>query len=76
VNGGQLSKPACRLFWAQVAPALKPVRVPKQTMANFAMQYLKADSNFEVRNQMSMVLPIELIVRETCGAKLGLGEQP
>jgi DNA-binding LacI/PurR family transcriptional regulator len=59
-----------------VRPALTTVRVPKQTMANFAIQYLIADSNFEVRNQMSMVLPIELIVRESCGARLGLGEQP
>jgi hypothetical protein len=31
---------------------------------------------FEVRNQMSMVQPIEFIVRESCGARLELGEQP
>jgi len=53
---------------SMVRPSLTTVRVPKQTMATFAIQYLTADSNFEVREQMSMVLPIELVVRESCGA--------
>jgi len=55
---------------AMVRPALTTVRVPKQTMANFAIQYLIADSNFELKKPMSMLLPIELIVRESCGANL------
>jgi LacI family transcriptional regulator len=55
---------------AMVRPALTTVRVPKQTMANFAIQYLIADSNFQLRKPMSMLLPIELIVRESCGAQL------
>lgn len=55
---------------SMVRPALTTVRVPKQTMAKFALRYLLSDSNFKVRQSMSMVLPIELIVRESCGAKL------
>jgi DNA-binding LacI/PurR family transcriptional regulator len=55
---------------AMVRPALTTVRVPKQTMASFAIQYLSSDSNFEMRQQMSLLLPIELIVRESCGANL------
>jgi DNA-binding LacI/PurR family transcriptional regulator len=53
---------------SMVRPALTTVRVPKQTMAEFAVQYLIADSNFEVKKPMSMMLPIELLVRESCGA--------
>ena len=55
---------------SMVRPALTTVRVPKQTMARFAVQYLLSDSNFGLRQELSMVLPIELIVRESCGANL------
>lgn len=55
---------------AMVRPALTTVRVPKRSMANSAIQYLSADSNFEVRKEMSILLPIELVIRESCGANL------
>jgi DNA-binding LacI/PurR family transcriptional regulator len=61
---------------SMVRPALTTVRVPKQTMANFAIQYLIADSNFEVRKPMSILLPIELLIRESCGAKQEIGSRP
>lgn len=54
---------------SMIRPALTTVRVPKQTMANMAIQYLSTD-NFALKEQMSLMLPIELIVRDSCGAKL------
>ena len=51
-----------------VRPALTTVNVPKQTIASHAIQFLITQRNFPERHPASMVLPIELIVRESCGA--------
>jgi LacI family transcriptional regulator len=55
---------------ALVRPSLTTVRVPKKSMANLAVQYLSADGSFELKKDMSLVLPIELMIRESCGANL------
>ncbi|MBN1310976.1 MAG: LacI family DNA-binding transcriptional regulator [Anaerolineae bacterium] len=51
-----------------VRPSLTTINVPKQTIASFAIQFLIAQRDFPGRHPASMVLPIELIVRESCGA--------
>lgn len=51
-----------------VRPALTTVSIPTQTIASYAVQFLVAQRNFPGRHPAAMVLPIELIVRESCGA--------
>ncbi|MBN1430894.1 MAG: LacI family DNA-binding transcriptional regulator [Anaerolineae bacterium] len=53
---------------SMVRPALTTVNVPKQTIASFAIQFLITRRDFPERLPASMALPIELIVRESCGA--------
>jgi LacI family transcriptional regulator len=54
-----------------VRPALSTINVPRQTIASYAIQFLMAHHNFPDRQPASMVLPIELIVRDSCGANRG-----
>lgn len=53
---------------SMVRPALTTINVPKQTIASYAIQFLITQRNFPERHPASMVLPIELIVRKSCGA--------
>ncbi len=53
-----------------VRPSLTTVDVPKRRMATYAMQVLMMKEQFANQEPASIVLPTELIVRESCGANL------
>jgi DNA-binding LacI/PurR family transcriptional regulator len=53
-----------------VRPGLTTVDVPKRRMASYAMQVLMLQKQFKDEKSASIVLPTELIVRESCGAKI------
>ncbi len=53
---------------SMVRPALTTVDIPKRTLARFAVQSLQTQKEFPDQNQVSMMLPTKLIVRESCGA--------
>jgi len=53
-----------------IRPSLTTVDVPKRRMASYAMQVLMLQKQFKDQQSASIVLPTELIVRESCGAKL------
>jgi LacI family transcriptional regulator len=53
-----------------VRPALTTVRVPKATLANYAIQYLVSHRDHANRQPASIMLPIELVIRESCGAQV------
>lgn len=53
-----------------VRPSLTTVDVPKRRMAAFAMQLLMLENQFNDQQPASLVLPTELIIRESCGANL------
>jgi LacI family transcriptional regulator len=52
-----------------IRPSLTTVDVPKRRMASYAMQVLMMQKQFNDRESASIVLPTELIIRESCGAK-------
>jgi DNA-binding LacI/PurR family transcriptional regulator len=52
-----------------IRPSLTTVDVPKRQMASYAMQLLLMREQFKDQQAASIVLPTELIVRESCGAK-------
>lgn len=51
-----------------VRPALTTVDVPKRTLARFAIQSLMTQKDYPDQGQVSTLVPIKLIVRESCGA--------
>lgn len=53
-----------------VQPALTTVNLPTKEMATLAIQSLISQGEFTHPQSSTMVLPIELIVRESCGANL------
>lgn len=53
-----------------VQPALTTVNVPTKEMATLAIQSLITQREFTRPQPATMVLPIELIIRESCGARL------
>ena len=53
-----------------IRPSLTTVDVPKRRMASYAMQVLMLQKQFKDQKAASIVLPTELIVRESCGAKI------
>lgn len=53
-----------------IRPSLTTVDVPKRRMASYAMQVLMLQKQFKDQQSASIVLPTELIVRESCGANL------
>jgi DNA-binding LacI/PurR family transcriptional regulator len=55
---------------SMVRPALTTVDIPKRTLARFAIQSLQTQKEFPDQNQVSMVLPTRLIVRESCGGNV------
>lgn len=52
-----------------IRPSLTTVDVPKRRMASYAMQVLMLKDQFKDQKAASIVVPTELIVRESCGAK-------
>jgi len=52
-----------------IRPSLTTVDVPKRRMASYAMQVLMLKEQFKDQKAASIVLPTELIIRESCGAK-------
>ena len=56
-----------------VRPALTTEDVPKRRMAALAMQVMMIKDQFKEQNSSSIVVPTELVVRESCGAKLRSG---
>ncbi|MCA0454820.1 MAG: LacI family transcriptional regulator [Chloroflexi bacterium] len=54
---------------AFVRPALTSVNVPRHKMVDYAFQFLLSQSVHRVSEPASMMLPIELVVRDSCGAK-------
>jgi len=53
-----------------IRPSLTTVDVPKRRMASYAMQVLMLKKQFKDQEAASIVVPTELIVRESCGANL------
>ena len=53
-----------------IRPSLTTVDVPKRRMASYAMQVLMLKDQFKDQKSASIVVPTELIVRESCGAKI------
>jgi DNA-binding LacI/PurR family transcriptional regulator len=51
-----------------IRPSLTTVDVPKRRMASYALQVLLLKKQFKDQQSASIVLPTELIVRESCGA--------
>lgn len=51
-----------------VRPALTTVNIPKYEMGAHAIQFLVSPQNVSIPKPASLILPIELIVRESCGA--------
>jgi DNA-binding LacI/PurR family transcriptional regulator len=51
-----------------VRPSLTTVDVPKKEMASFAMQLILLKEQFKDQQSASIVLPTELVIRESCGA--------
>jgi DNA-binding LacI/PurR family transcriptional regulator len=52
-----------------IRPGLTSVDVPKKRMAMYAMQLLMLQRQFRTQQSASIVVPTELIIRESCGAK-------
>jgi DNA-binding LacI/PurR family transcriptional regulator len=55
---------------SMIRPALTTVSVPKHEMGAYAIQLLISQREILSPNSASMVLPIELIVRDSCGAHI------
>lgn len=53
---------------SMVRPALTTVDIPKRTLARLAIQSLQSQQEFPDQGQISTLVPIKLIVRESCGA--------
>ncbi|MBN1202823.1 MAG: LacI family DNA-binding transcriptional regulator [Anaerolineae bacterium] len=54
---------------SMIRPALTTVNVPKRRMGMYAIQFLISQREILSPHAASMVLPIELIVRDSCGAR-------
>jgi DNA-binding LacI/PurR family transcriptional regulator len=53
-----------------IRPGLTTVHVPMKQMASYAVQFLLMQKQFNNQQPASIVIPTELIIRESCGAKL------
>jgi len=52
-----------------IRPSLTTVDVPKKRMATYAMQVMMLQNQFKDQQSASIVVPTELIIRDSCGAK-------
>ncbi len=52
-----------------IRPALTTVSVPQYNLGRYAIQFLMSRRDFSMPQPASMVLSVELIVRESCGAR-------
>ena len=52
-----------------IRPSLTTVDIPKKRMASYAMQVLMLQKQFKDQQSASIVLPTELIISGSCGAK-------
>lgn len=55
---------------SMMRPALTTVQVPMKQMACYAVQFLLMQKQFNNQQPASIVIPTELIIRDSCGAKL------
>ena len=53
-----------------VRPSLTTVDVPKRRMASLALQMLMIKDQFQDQRSTSLVVPTELVIRDSCGANL------
>lgn len=53
---------------SMVRPALTTVNVPKRRIGTYAIQFLISQRDMSIPQATSMVLPVELIIRDSCGA--------
>ncbi|MBZ0305795.1 MAG: LacI family transcriptional regulator [Anaerolineae bacterium] len=53
-----------------IRPALTTVDIPKRTLARLAVQSLMTQKDFADQRQVSILVPTQLIVRDSCGAGL------
>lgn len=54
---------------SMVRPALTTVNIPIREMGEYALRFLLSQRDHPISPPASMILPIELVVRESCGAK-------
>lgn len=54
---------------SMVRPALTTVHIPIREMSEYALRMLISQREHAITPRPSMILPIELVVRESCGAK-------
>ena len=54
---------------AMMRPSLTTVHVPKKEMAAYALQMILLHEQMQGQQSASIVLPTELIIRESCGGK-------
>lgn len=50
-----------------IRPSLTTVDIPKRTLARLAIQSLQTQKEYDDQNQVSMLVPTKLIIRESCG---------
>jgi LacI family transcriptional regulator len=55
---------------SMVRPALTTVHVPKSSLGRHAVQFLLSPGQFSNQSSASIVAPIELSIRESCGARM------
>lgn len=54
---------------SMVRPALTTVNVPKRSIGAHAIRYLISQRDFESPSAASMILPVNLIIRDSCGSR-------
>ncbi len=55
---------------SMVRPALTTVNIPKRRMGTYAIQFLISQRDVLSPQAASMVLPIDLIIRDSCGTRV------
>jgi LacI family transcriptional regulator len=54
---------------SMIRPALTTVNVPKRRMGMYAIQFLISQREILMPHAASMVLPVDLVIRDSCGAR-------
>jgi DNA-binding LacI/PurR family transcriptional regulator len=55
---------------SMVRPALTTVNVPKRSIGSHAIRFLLSQREIEGTSTASMVLPVNLVIRDSCGSRL------